>query len=180
MRYFIFFVNQNEYNFYLKWYPWNGPKRIKVAIVLKIITFRVVRFLPVYLILIQPRYFHLRFFIEYNSFDIFDIVLFLHPGVEQLTDRKVNTLQVLVRRLSAEYWVARSLRQQIRDTDFKPGPFIQRRFPNHRFRLTPGNTDQRYTESFRWRRKSCLQRPQGYSMQCYDVTMTTKVPLRLF
>ena len=77
--------------------------------------FRVVRFLTVYLILIQPRYFYLRFFIEYNSFDIFDIVLFLHPAVEYLTDRKVNTLPVLVRRLSAEYWAARSLRQQIRD-----------------------------------------------------------------
>ena len=44
--------------------------------------FHVVRFLPVYFLLIQPRYFYLRFFIEYNSFDIFDIVLFLHPAVE--------------------------------------------------------------------------------------------------
>ena len=44
--------------------------------------FHVVRFLPVYFILIQHRYFYLRIFIEYNSFDIFDFVLFLHPAVE--------------------------------------------------------------------------------------------------
>ena len=44
--------------------------------------FNVVRFLLVNFILIQHRYFYLRFFIEYNSFDIFDIILFLHPAVE--------------------------------------------------------------------------------------------------
>ena len=73
------------------------------------------RFLLVYFLLFKLNIFTCDFFIEYDSFDIFDIVLFLHPAVEQLTDPKVNTLPVLVRRLSAEYWAARSLRQQIRD-----------------------------------------------------------------
>ena len=70
--------------------------------------FLVARFFPVYFIVIQPGYFYLRIFIEYNSFDIFDIVLFLYPVVEELTDRKANILPVLVRRLSAEYCAAHS------------------------------------------------------------------------
>ena len=54
---------------------------------------------------------------------------------------------------------------------------VQRRFPNHCFRLTPGNADWSYPDWLRWRRKTSLQRailPLGYSMQCYDVTMTIK------